>query len=60
MSAPNFTAWLAHMGLNDTKAAEQLGCGRNSIRIWRQRGAPRYIALACAALSFGLPPWTAR
>lgn len=57
MTASDFTAWLTRMGWSDSEAARRLGCGRNSIRFWRQRGAPLYIGLAAAALAFGLPAW---
>jgi hypothetical protein len=59
MPPADFTAWLAHMDLSDAEIARRLDCARNSIATWRRRGAPGYIALACAALSFGLPPWRA-
>lgn len=61
MAPSDFSAWVAHMKATQrwSKAAcaRQLGCGINQINIWSENGAPPYIALACAALSFGLPPW---
>jgi hypothetical protein len=57
MSPADFTAWLARMGWSDSEAARRLGCGRNSIRFWRQRGAPLYIGLACTTLALGYSAW---
>lgn len=57
MTPTDFTAWLAHMRWSDSEASRQLECARNSIAKWKRVGAPRYIALAAAALAFGLPPW---
>jgi DNA-binding transcriptional regulator YiaG len=57
----SFAEWLAEMRqkLNWTQevCARQLGCAENSITAWREKGAPRYIGLACAALDAGLPPF---
>jgi transposase-like protein len=60
MTAEEFTAWAATSGLSDAEIARRLGCARNSVASWRIRGAPTYVALACAALSEGLAPWTER
>ncbi len=61
MTASDFADWVAHMkgarGWSARECARQLGCGVNQISIWSAKGAPQYIALACAALSYGLPPW---
>jgi hypothetical protein len=61
MSPADFSAWVAHMKADRKwsarRCARELGCGVNQIGIWSERGAPPYIALACAALSYGLPPW---
>lgn len=59
MTASDFSAFLAHMGWSDYTAARELGSARNSIIAWRKRGAPLYVALACAALANGLPAWRA-
>ena len=58
MTPESFAAFIARMGWTDTRAARELGCGRNSISNWTRPGArvPRYIALACQALANGLPP----
>jgi hypothetical protein len=58
MEAADFAAWAALCGLSDAEIARRLGCARNSVASWRIRGAPPYIALACAALSGGLAPWS--
>jgi len=54
MPAADFLAWLKAMNLNDSKAAQALGLGsRNTLVKYKIEGAPRYIALACAALAAG-------
>jgi DNA-binding transcriptional regulator YiaG len=59
MTPADFTAWRSHLGLSRAEAARRLGCGPNQPRIWEdgETPVPTYIALACAALAFDLPPW---
>ncbi|PIE07539.1 MAG: hypothetical protein CSA74_06950 [Rhodobacterales bacterium] len=57
MTADDFNAWMDHMGFSGLEAARQLGIGKNTVPTYRREGAPKHIALACAALAFGLPPW---
>lgn len=61
MDAEDFAAWVAHMKTSRKwsarRCSRELGCGVNQIAIWSENGAPPYIALACAALAYGLPPW---
>ena len=57
MTADDFRAFLDHMGWNRIDAAEHLGLSRNSVTKYLSEGAPLTVALACAARSFGLPPW---
>lgn len=58
MDAKDFNAWLDHMGFNDSEATKALGLGsRNTLAKYKLEGAPLYIALACGALAYGLPPW---
>lgn len=61
MMASDFASWVAHMkatrNWSARRCARELGCGVNQIGIWAEKGAPFYIGLACAALSFGLPAW---
>lgn len=61
MKAEDFTAWREKMGLNRVQSAEALGLSRNMPKRYEDGEAeiPLYIALACAALDFGLPPWRA-
>jgi hypothetical protein len=33
-------------------------CGNNQPRCWARIGAPRYVALALAAVLQDIPPWT--
>lgn len=59
MPASAFSAFIAYVkdefGWSQAELARQLGCGRNQITQWRDRGCPRYIALACSALACRLP-----
>lgn len=58
MPPEDFNAWIEAMGLSEYEAADRLGCSRSSVKIWRrQKAAPLYIALACAALARKLSPW---
>ncbi len=62
MTPTDFTAWVALMksrGLSERDLVRALGTGNNQIKRWRDHGAPVYIALAAAALAFGLPAWRA-
>lgn len=61
MTPSDFTAWRAHLGLSRAEAARRLGCGINQPQIWEEGKTPipEYIALACAAIAFGLPAWRA-
>lgn len=57
MTGEQFTAWMKMMGFRKGDAAASLGIGRNTVPAYMKDGAPRYIALACAAISMGLPEW---
>ena len=63
MSGADFAAWVTSMkkdrGWSARECSRRLGAGVNQIARWQSAGAPPYIALACAALSYGLPPWRA-
>ena len=58
MTPASFADWRSRLGLNKSKAALALGCSRNVVIGYEDgsRKIPRYIALACAALAYGLPP----
>ena len=58
MTGEDFQEWLDRMDLSGLEAARRLGCSKNSILVYRTKGAPEYIGLACAALAASLPPWT--
>ena len=59
----DFAAWLVLMGrgrgrISDRAASRVLGLSRGTVKAYREGApVPRHIALACAALAFGLPPW---
>lgn len=57
MTAEDFEAWLQHTGFSGLEAARQLEVSKNTVMKYRREGAPLHIALACSALSHGLPPW---
>jgi transcriptional regulator with XRE-family HTH domain len=59
MTKDDFITWRNSLGLRQKDAAERLGLAANTVRKY-ERGEtdiPLYVALACAALSFNLPPW---
>lgn len=58
MTADEFKAWRARHKLSERAAALAIGCSRTSIRSYEagKSEIPRYIALACAAYSYGLKP----
>ena len=62
MTAKDFTGWLAFMVMkgvakSDAEAAELLGVHKNTLSRWKKHGAPATVALVCAAIDRGLPPW---
>ena len=59
MTGPDFTAWMARMGLNILQTATLLDLGRNTVARYMKDGAPGYIGYACAAVAQGLPKWGA-
>lgn len=59
MNGETFKAWRKRHKFSQTAAAATLGCSRTSIKNWEsapERELPRYVALACAAISYGLEP----
>lgn len=58
MTALQFEAWLEHMGWSGLEAARRLGLSKDTVTKYKRHGAPITVALACAALASGLPPWT--
>lgn len=67
MTPRDFRRWRRKLGLTQAQAAEKLGMGRSAIEQYdtgKRRAPveiierlPRYIALACAAISHGLAPY---
>ncbi len=57
MTGADLIRWRAVMGLNKVEGAKALGLSRNTLQRYEVEGAPRYIALACAALVRGIAPW---
>lgn len=58
MTPASFIAWRERLSLDKKAAAAALGCTRNFIYSMESGSTkiPRYIALACQAISNGLPP----
>lgn len=58
MTPASLSAWRSRLGLNKSEAARRLGLSRNALEGYEsgQRRIPLYIALACSALAYGLPP----
>jgi len=56
MDAKAFCDWMARMDFNILETSKALGISRNTITHYRRAGTPLYVDLACAALSYGLPP----
>lgn len=57
ISAQEFRDWMTRMGFSGREAARRLGTADNTVIKYRNKGAPLYIALACAALASDIPPW---
>mgnify|MGYP000967666028 CR=1 FL=1 len=57
MTANSLTEWMARLGYNKSGAAAALGIARNTLDgyLAGKQPIPRAIALACAALSLGIP-----
>ena len=72
MNTQEFNEWMARMGFDkhggQKQAAEALGLSVAMVRILvagkrpdgKAAGYSRQLDLACAALAFGLKPWSAR
>lgn len=58
MTGDDFTAWMKHMNLGISEAADRLGLGRNTVPRYMKDGAPSYIGYACAAIAMALPQWS--
>jgi transcriptional regulator with XRE-family HTH domain len=61
MTSEDFTAWRTGLGLKQKEAADRLGLAANTVRKYERGEAdiPLYVSLACAAISYNLPPWRA-
>ncbi len=57
MTPQSLTAWMTRLGLNKVQAASSLGIARSTLDRYLSGGAPipKVVALACAALAYGLP-----
>jgi DNA-binding CsgD family transcriptional regulator len=57
MTARQFNAWQATLGLTDSQAARHLGTSPSTIARYRSAGGPALLGLACAAVAAGLSSW---
>ena len=59
MTPKELIDWRTRLGITQTRAAELLGCSRRAIQLWEagKNDIPKNIALAVAAVQFGLPPY---
>jgi transcriptional regulator with XRE-family HTH domain len=64
MTPNDLTAWRQRLRLTKAQAADALGLSYSAYRYYEagERDGkpveiPRTVALACAAVAFGLPPW---
>lgn len=59
MTGSDLVLWRATMKLSKLSAAKALGCSRVTLDKYESGASaiPLYVALACAAISYGLPPW---
>lgn len=57
-SANPFAEWLKRHGLTMRAAADVLGCSTSAVQDWKLGKAkpPKYVLMACAAYSTGVPP----
>lgn len=58
MTPKSLSAWRERLGLNKSEASRRLGLSRNAYDGYEGgvRRIPLYVALACSALAYGLPP----
>lgn len=58
MSPKSLALWRERLGLNKAEACRALGLARNTLDAYEtgRNPIPLYIALACAAVAYGLPP----
>jgi transcriptional regulator with XRE-family HTH domain len=59
MSPADLVRWRETMRFSQLSACRELGCSRGAYINWEKGTTkiPKYIALACAAISYSLPPW---
>lgn len=59
MTGDELKMWRADVGLSRLSASKRLGCSRTAYCRWEDglSTIPLYIALACAAVAFNLPPY---
>lgn len=57
MTPEAFRTWLVTMKIRSAEAARLLQIHANTVTKYKARGAPKPVALACAALYHRIEPW---
>lgn len=57
MTPEAMRSWLTEMKISAAEGARLLGVHPNTMTKYKAEGAPKHIALACAALYHRLKPW---
>ena len=57
MKADDLRKFLEMMGWTDIEMERRTGVNRKTLRKYKREGAPKWLALAGAALAMNLPPW---
>ena len=55
LSSNRFDAWIERHGMSNAAVARALDCDPRTVARWRKEPPPRYVLMACAAHSYGLP-----
>lgn len=58
MTPDAMRSWLSEMKISAAQGARLLGVHPNTMTKYKTEGAPKHIALACAALYHRLKPWS--
>lgn len=54
--AKDFVTWMRFHGFTIRDASLALGASKGAVQNWQRRPPPRYILMACYAVTMGIPP----